>query len=68
MRQFTAQEIEDAKFFTNLAIRIRQNARMFEVPRKRNLSALDVLSRVSVEDKERYERGMALYEAGAYRP
>lgn len=65
-RQFTAQEIEDAKWAVELGIETRQHARMVE--RLRNLSDQDVLDRIPVEDKERFIRGKALYAEGAYRP
>lgn len=65
-RQFTAQEIEDAKWAVELGIETRQHARMVE--RLRNLSDQDVLDRIPAEDKERFIRGKALYAEGAYRP
>lgn len=64
MKQFTEQEIEDAKFATSLGVTIRQQARMLE--RKRNLTPDDILARIPEEKKERYIRGKALYEAGAH--
>ncbi len=65
-RQFTAQEIEDAKWAVELGIETRQHARMLE--RLRNLSEQDVLDRIPAENKERFIRGKSLYAEGAYRP
>ncbi len=66
MRTFTPQEIEDAKWAIMKGIGIRQDARAFE--RKRNLTEAEVLARVPDDEKERFQRGKALYAEGAYRP
>jgi hypothetical protein len=66
MKQFTEQEVKDAEFAIMAGIAIRQEARVME--RKRDLSDAEILARVSEQDKERFQRGKLLYQAGAYRP
>ncbi len=65
-KQFTEQEIKDAEFAVMTGIGVRNCARAVE--RKRNLTPDEVLARVREQDKERYIRGKALHEQGAYRP
>ena len=60
---FTDDEIKEGKWYSRLAITIRQDARVLE--RKSNLTDDEVLARVPAEQKERFLKAKALHAAGA---
>lgn len=66
-RQFTEEETAEARWAMIKGKSIRDMARAVERVR-RALTEDEVLERVSAEEKERYLRGKALLQAGAYLP